>query len=174
MSDLKGAGFGLTLSNNTIGTTDTTGLVYNTAGRYNLHDSGQHNIVFHGKGGREVGRMDFGDGELKFEGNAAEASMVFIQWCRSRWSDLRDNDKREVLQQVVDDLMQEASGELYSEGEKIAILTCMQRVQARKKQHEAPQNVETYAQNLAKSMQATKEAVAVSVLGALAPEGKSL
>lgn len=162
--------------------TDTSNLVYRTDGRYDVNtlqitnnSNVPHNIVFHGKNGKEVGRFDFGDGELKFEGDASEAGKVFTEWCRNQWNDLRAKDKREVLQQVMDDLLQEASGELYSEEEKVAILTCMQRVQARKKEHDAPQERSgLYAQNLAKSMQATKEAVTNSVLSAIAPEGKSL
>ena len=163
--------------------TDTTGLVYKADGRYDIsgtstltisNSASPHNMVFHGKNGKEVGRMEFGDGEFTFEGDASEAAKVFTEWCRNQWSDLRAKDKREVLQQVMDDLMQEASGELYSEEEKVAILTCMQRVQARKKEHDAPQIAEKYSQNLAASMRATKEAVAGSLLNALAPEGKSL
>lgn len=164
--------------------TGTSSLVYNTAGRYDLnaqsrlaiHNSGDinHNIIFHGPGGKEVGRFDFNDGDLKFEGDANEAAKVFTEWARKSWDDLRRKDKTDVLQQVIDDMMHEASGELYSEDEKVAILTCMQLAQKRKKEHEAPQVSEQYSVNLAKSMQATKEAVASSVLNALAPEGKSL
>lgn len=160
-----------------VSATDTTGLVYNTSDRYNIQVATgmpNHNIVFHGPRGKEVGRFDFNDGDCKFEGDASESAKVFAEWCRNQWNDLRAKDKREVLQQVMDDLMQEASGELYSEEEKVAILTCMQRVQARKKEHEAPQTADVYAQNLAASMRATKEAVAGSILNALAPEGKSL
>lgn len=174
--------------------TDTSNIIYNTLGqeRFRLSSNGlgigvtnpavqisnnsniNHCVIFHGPNGKEVGRMDFNDGELKFEGDASEAAKVFTEWCRKNWGDLRAKDKHEVLQQVLDDLMQEASGELYSEEEKIAILTCMQRVQERKRQHEAPQMESGYAQNLAKSMMATKEAVTQSVWSALAPEGKSL
>lgn len=161
--------------------TDTSALVYNTAGRYDMgraviRTDGDinHNIIFHGPGGKEVGRMDFNSGELVFEGDASEAAKVFIEWCRRTWSDTRDKDKAEVLQQAIDDMMHEASGELYSEEEKVAILTCMQIAQKRKKEHDAPQRAEQYSANLAKSMRATKEAVAQNVLSALAPEGKSL
>ena len=168
--------------------TDTSGLVYNTAGRYDINTQSRlaisnstapnHNIIFHGPGGKEVGRMDFNDGDFKFEGDASEAAKVFVEWVRNKWNDLRDKDKAEVLQQAIDDMMHEASGELYSEEEKVAILTCMQIAQKIKRKHEGgSQPVEAdrgYAQNLAKSMVATKEAVASSVLNALAPEGKSL
>ena len=172
--------------------TDTSTLTYTSAGqeRFRLDSNGNlgigggqlqiasnaaaHNMVFHGKNGKEVGRMEFGDGELKFEGDASEAAKVFTEWCRNQWNDLRAKDKREVLQQVMDDLMQEASGELYSEEEKVAILTCMQRVQARKKEHDAPQISEQFLRNVAKSIDATKGAVTQSVWNALAPEGKSL
>lgn len=159
-----------------VGTTyDTNTLTYNTANRYQISDtSAPHNIVFHGKGGKEVGRFDFSEGDFKFEGDASEAAKVFTEWCRNRWNDLRAKDKAEVLQQTIDDMLHEASGELYSEDEKVAILTCMQIVQKRKKEYEAPQVAEQYSVNLAKSMQATKEAVAQSVFSAIAPEGKSL
>lgn len=174
--------------------TDTSSIIYNTTGqeRFRLSSNGlgiggsnstlqisnnsniNHCVIFHGPKGKEVGRFDFNGGDFKFEGDASEAAKVFTEWCRKNWNDLRAKDKHEVLQQVLDDLMQEASGELYSEEEKVAILTCMQRVQERKRQHEAPQMESGYAQNLAKSMMATKEAVTNSVLNALAPEGKSL
>ena len=132
-----------------------------------------HNIVFHGPGGKEVGRFDFNDGDFKFDGDASESAKVFTEWCRRTWNDLRDKDRVEVLQQAIDDMMHEASGELYSEEEKVAILTCMQITQKIKRMHEGSQPVDTsYEQNLAKSMVATKEAMACNVLSALAPEGK--
>jgi hypothetical protein len=160
-------------------------LVYNTAGRYDINTMSQlaisetvapHNIVFHGKHGKEVGRFDFSDGDFKFEGDGNEAAKVFVEWARKNWSDLRDKDKAEVLQQVIDDMLHEASGELYSEEEKVAILTCMQIAQKIKRKHEGGSQpvAEKYSVNLVKSMQATKEAVAQSVLSAIAPEGKSL
>ena len=163
--------------------TDTSSMIYKAEGRYDMNtmstltisnSASPHNMVFHGKNGKEVGRMEFGDGEFTFEGDASEAAKVFTEWCRNQWNDLRAKDKREVLQQVMDDLMQEASGELYSEEEKVAILTCMQRVQARKKEHDAPQISEQFVRNVAKSMRETKESIAGSLLSALAPEGKSL
>ena len=159
-----------------VGTTyDANTLTYNTAGRYQISETvAPHNIVFHGKHGKEVGRFDFSDGDFKFDGDASEAAKVFIEWARRNWNDLRDKDRVEVLQQVIDDMLHEASGELYSEDEKVAILTCMQIVQKRKKEHEGGQVAEQYSVNLAKSMTLTKEAVAQSVLSAIAPEGKSL
>lgn len=162
-----------------VGTTyDANTLTYNTAGRYQISNNSaiNHNIVFHAPGGKEVGRMDFNSGELVFEGDANEAAKVFTEWARRHWSDLRDKDRVEVLQQTIDDMMHEASGELYSEEEKVAILTCMQIAQKIKRKHEGgSQPIDTaYEQNLAKSMVATKEAAILNVMGALAPEGKSL
>lgn len=164
--------------------TDTSGLVYNSSDRYDINTMSRlairsdgninHNIIFHGPSGKEVGRFDFNEGTMKFDGDANEAAKVFTEWARNHWNDLRAKDKAEVLQQVIDDMMHEASGELYSEDEKVAILTCMQIAQKRKKEHDAPQRAEQYSANLAKSMRATKEAVAQNVLSALAPEGKSL
>lgn len=165
-------------TSNLVGTTyDANPLTYNTANRYQIaNTTAQHNIVFHGPGGKEVGRFDFSEGTVKFEGDANEAAKVFTEWCRHTWGDLRDKDRIEVLQQAIDGMMHEASGELYSEEEKVAILTCMQIAQKIKRKHEGgSQPIDTaYEQNLAKSMQATKEAVAHSVFNAIAPEGKSL
>ena len=96
------------------------------------------NIVFHGPNGKEVGRMDFNSGELVFEGNAHVSAEVFMEWCRKMWNAARDKDKHEVLQDAVDALIEESSGELYSEEEKVAMLTCIQRVQEiRRKYDEA-------------------------------------
>lgn len=165
-------------TSNLVGTTyDANTLTYNTAGRYQISETvAPHNIVFHGKSGKEVGRFDFSDGDFKFEGDASEAAKVFVEWARRNWGDLRDKDRVEVLQQAIDDMMHEASGELYSEEEKVAILTCMQIAQKIKRKHEGGSQpvAEQYSVNLAKSMQATKEAVAQSVFSAIAPEGKSL
>ena len=77
--------------------TDTSSLIYNTSGqeRYRLDSNGNlgiggvnaavqisnqtpnHNIVFHGKGGKEAGRFDFNDGNCTFEGDASESAKVF-------------------------------------------------------------------------------------------------
>ena len=99
-----------------------------------------HNIVFHGPEGKEVGRMDFNSGELVFEGNAHTSAEVFMEWCRKMWNGLRDKDKHEVLQDAVDALIEESSGELYSEEEKVAMLTCIQRVQEIRRRYDAIQS----------------------------------
>lgn len=155
-------------------TYDANTLTYNTANRYQFSNTSavNHNIIFHGPSGKEVGRFDFNEGTMKFDGDANEAAKVFTEWARNHWSDLRDKDKAEVLDAVIHDIIAESSGELYSEEEKIAMLTCLQLVQKRKKEHSASQVAEQYSANLAKSMQATKEATITRVLSALAPEGK--
>ena len=132
-----------------------------------------HNIVFHGPGGKEVGRFDFNDGDFKFEGDASESAKVFTEWCRRTWNDLRDKDRVEVLQQAIDDMMHEASGELYSEEEKVAILTCMQIAQKIKRKHEGgSQLIDTaYGQNLAKQAPLTPYGVQAQALSAIMPEG---
>lgn len=164
-----------------VGTTyDTNTLTYNTANRYQIaNTTAPHNIVFHGPGGREVGRFDFSDGDFKFEGDASESAKVFTEWCRNRWNDLRAKDKTEVLQQVIDDMLHEASGELYSEDEKVAILTCMQIAQKRK--DELGQGIgltvgsndvnPLYAQNLAKQTPLTPAGVQAQAMAAILPEG---
>lgn len=69
------------------------------------------------------------------------------------------------LQLVVADLMEEASGELYSEEEKVAILACVDRVKKRIDERIGfTTRGEQYTAALAKSMQETKEAVMASVL----------
>lgn len=152
-------------------TTNPNTLTCNTTGCYQISDaSAPHNIVFHGKGGKEVGRFDFSEGDFKFEGDASEAAKVFVEWARNRWNDLRAKDKAEVLQQVIDDMLHEASGELYSEEEKVAILTCMQIAQKRKKEYEAPQ----YPEGREIRAQVPERAVTYDMLKALASEGKSL
>jgi hypothetical protein len=163
--------------------TDTSGLVYNTGGRYDINTQSRlairsdgninHNIIFHGPSGKEVGRFDFNKGTLEFDGDASESAKVFIEWCRRTWSDTRDKDKAEVLQQAIDDMMHEASGELYSEEEKVAILTCMQITQKIKRMHDGgSQPVEVsrvYAQSPLPPVSAQAQAMT-----AIAPEGKSL
>ena len=166
-----------TFTYNGASVTDTSALVYNTANHYQIaNTTAQHNIVFHGPGGKEVGRFDFNEGTVKFEGDANEAAKVFTEWARKNWDDLRSKDKAEALDEVIHDIIAESSGELYSEEEKVAMLTCLQLAQKRKDQLSPVQKSEDrgYAQNIAKSMVATKEAAILNVMGALAPEGKSL
>jgi hypothetical protein len=133
-----------------------------------------HNIVFHGPNGKEVGRFDFNGEELKFDGQADVSAQVFIEWARKSFAERTMADKRAVLKEVVDALLHESTGELYEDAEKLAILTCLQRVQEIQQSVEPPQvDKHYYGNSLAKSMAATKEAVAGSILSALAPEGKS-
>lgn len=163
-------------------------LVYNTTGRYDPNtftyngstvsdnitisntSAVNHVVVFHGPNGKEVGRMDFNGEQLEFEGNASEAAKVFTEWCRRTWSDLRDKDRVEVLDAVIHDIIAESSGELYSEEEKVAMLTCLQIVQGQKNTYVAPQ----VAQNIAKQAPLTPAGVQAQAMAALAPEGKSL
>ena len=63
-----------------------------------------------------------------------------MEWCRKMWSAARDKDKHEVLQDAVDALIEESSGELYSEEEKVAMLTCIQRVQEIRRRYDAIQS----------------------------------
>ena len=133
-----------------------------------------HNIVFHGPNGKEVGRLDFNGEQVKFDGQADVSAEVFIEWVRKTFHTRVQADKGEVLKRVMDDLLHESTGELYDDAEKLAILTCIQRVREIQQSVEPPQEQTDYTVSLAKSMQATKEAVTQSVWNALAPEGKSL
>ena len=44
-----------------------------------------YNVAFH-DGSRNVGRLDFNDGVLKFEGNAEESAQVFIDFLAERFA----------------------------------------------------------------------------------------
>ena len=87
-----------------------------------------HNIVFHGPNGKEIGRFDFNGEELKFDGKADTSAQVFVEWARKQFNDRALADKRDVLKLVVDALVHESTGSLYEDAEKLAILTCIQRV----------------------------------------------
>ena len=133
-----------------------------------------HNIVFHGPNGKEVGRFDFNGEQMKFDGQADVSAGVFIEWARKTFHARVLEDKRAILKEVMDALLHESTGELYDDAEKLAILTCLQRVREIQESVEPPQvDRHYYGDSLAKSMAATKEAVAGSILSALAPEGKS-
>ena len=70
----------------------------------------------------------------------------------------------EELHRVVEDLTEEASSELYSEGEKVAILACIERVRDRINERSYAKLGEQYTAALAKSMQETKEAVMSTIM----------
>jgi hypothetical protein len=162
------------MSNNTwsqIGAVDpNTYLINNTANQtLNSVQIGaqkqNHNIVFHGPNGKEVGRFDFNGNELHFDGNADISAQVFIEWATRNWRDRLINEKLDVIKQVTDALLHESTGALYEDAEKLAILTCLQRVQEIRQSVEPKQMEMDYSANLAKSMAATKNAVATSIIG---------
>jgi hypothetical protein len=126
-----------------------------------------HNIIFHGPGGKEIGRFDFNGDELQFDGQADTSAQVFIEWARRAFNDRVLEDKRSILKEVMDALLHESTGALYEDAEKLAILTCLQRVREIQESVEPPQlaSASDYSANLAKSMAATKNAVATSILG---------
>ncbi len=132
-----------------------------------------HNIVFHGPNGKEVGRFDFNGEQMKFDGQADVSAGVFIEWARKSFHARVLEDKRAILKEVMDALLHESTGELYEDAEKLAILTCLQRVREIQESVEPVQLSTDYGNNLAKSMMETKNAVSASILSALAPEGKS-
>jgi hypothetical protein len=98
-----------------------------------------HNIIFHGPNGKEVGRLDFNGGEMKFDGQADVSAQVFIEWVRKQFHLRVLADKREILEDVMDALLHESTGALYEDAEKLAILTCLQRVQEIRQSVEPPQ-----------------------------------
>jgi hypothetical protein len=124
-----------------------------------------HNIVFHGPSGKEIGRFDFNGDEMKFDGQADTSAKVFVEWARRTFADRALEDKRSVLKEVMDALVHESTGALYEDAEKLAILTCIQRVQEIQRSVESAQAEMNYSANLAKSMAATKNAVATSIIG---------
>jgi hypothetical protein len=111
---------------------------------------------------------------LKFDGAADISAQVFIEWASRAFHERLTNEKLDVIKRVQDALLHESTGELYDDAEKLAILTCLQRVQEIRQSVEPPQEkTRDYSNNLAKSMVATKNAVAANILSALAPEGKT-
>ena len=165
------------MSNNTwsqIGAVDpNTYTINNTASQtlstiqMSNNSSLNHNIVFHGPSGKEIGRFDFSGEELKFDGSADISAQVFIEWASRTYRDRLINEKLDVIKQVMDALVHESTGALYEDAEKLAILTCIQRVQEIQRSVEPAQVEMDYSANLAKSMAATKNAVATSIIGSV-------
>jgi hypothetical protein len=113
-----------------------------------------HNIIFHGPNGKEVGRLDFNGGEMKFDGQADVSAQVFIEWVRKQFHLRVLADKREILEDVMDALLHESTGALYEDAEKLAILTCLQRVR------EIQESVEPIQKEMWGNAQVAKQAVA--------------
>ena len=113
-----------------------------------------HNVVFHGPDGKEIGRFDFNGEELKFDGKADTSAQVFVEWARKQFNDRALADKRDVLKLVVDALVHESTGSLYEDAEKLAILTCIQRVR------EIQMLVEPIQKEMWENAQVAKQAVA--------------
>ena len=102
---------------------------------------------------------------MKFDGSADISAQVFIEWASRTYRDRLINEKLDVIKQVMDALVHESTGALYEDAEKLAILTCIQRVQEIRQSVEPAQVEMDYSANLAKSMAATKNAVATSIIG---------
>ena len=113
-----------------------------------------HNIIFHGPNGKEVGRLDFNGGEMKFDGQADTSAQVFIEWVRKQFHLRVLADKREILEDVMDALLHESTGALYEDAEKLAILTCLQRVR------EIQESVEPIQKEMWSNAQVAKQSVA--------------
>lgn len=132
-----------------------------------------HNIVFHGPSGKEVGRFDFNGDEMKFDGQADVSAMIFVEWARKTFNDRVLADKRSVLREVMDALLHESTGALYEDAEKLAILTCIQRVR------EIQESVEPIQKEMWENAQVAKQAMApltpygiqAQALNAIMPEG---
>ena len=117
-----------------IGTVDPNTYIINNTANQTLNSvqigaqKQNHNILFHGPNGKEVGRFDFNGEEMKFDGQADVSAQVFIEWARKTFNERVLADKRDVLKEVMDALLHESTGALYEDAEKLAILTCLQRV----------------------------------------------
>ena len=116
-----------------------------------------YNVVFHGPNGKEIGRFDFSEGELKFDGAADTSAKVFIEWASRSYRDRLTDEKLHVIKQVQDALLHESTGALYEDAEKLAILTCLQRVQEIRQSVEPPQEKSYYGDSLAKAMASTQQ-----------------
>jgi hypothetical protein len=110
----------------------------------------KHNnsVVFHGPNGKEVGRFDFSGEELKFDGSADISAQVFIEWASRTYRERLINEKLDVIKQVQDALLHESTGALYEDAEKLAILTCLQRVQEIRHSVEPPQEKSYYGDSI--------------------------
>jgi hypothetical protein len=126
-----------------------------------------HSVIFHGPNGKEVGRFDFNGDELRFDGSADISAQVFIEWASRAFRERLINEKLDVFKKVQDALLHESTGALYEDAEKLAILTCLQRVQEIRQSVEPPQEKTDYTTSMAKSMAATKNAVATSIIGSV-------
>jgi len=152
------------MSNNTwsqIGAVDPNTYLINNTSNQTLNavqltnnSATNHNIVFHGPNGKEVGRFDFNGNELHFDGNADISAQVFIEWATRNWRDRLINEKLDVIKQVTDALLHESTGALYEDAEKLAILTCLQRVQ------EIRQSVEPIQKEMWENAQVARQAIA--------------
>jgi len=116
-----------------------------------------YNVVFHGPNGKEVGRFDFSGSELRFDGSADISAQVFIEWASRAYRERLIDEKLDVIKQVTDALLHESTGALYEDTEKLAILTCLQRVQEIRQSVEPPQEKSYYGDSIAKSMTATQQ-----------------
>jgi len=61
-----------------------------------------YDITFHYEG-RQIGRLDFNDGVLKFEGNAEESAQVFIDFLAERFAG-RLQEERERCAKICEQL----------------------------------------------------------------------
>ena len=158
MSVIKGTTIGINpaYDANTYTMTNTASQKLNSIQMSN-NSAMSHNIVFHGPNGKEVGRFDFSGEELRFDGSADISAQVFIEWVSRAFRERLIDEKLYVITQVQDALLHESTGALYEDAEKLAILTCLQRVQEIRQSVEPPQEKSSYADNIAKSMAGTQQ-----------------
>jgi len=120
-----------------------------------------------------VGRFDFNGEQMKFDGQADVSAGVFIEWARKTFHARVLEDKRAILKEVMDALLHESTGELYEDAEKLAILTCLQRVR------EIQESVEPIGKAMWENAQVAKQTMApltpygvqAQALSAVMPEG---
>ena len=62
----------------------------------------RYEVAFH-DGSRNVGRLDFNDGVLKFEGNAEESAQIFIDFLSERFAS-RLQEERERCAKICEQL----------------------------------------------------------------------
>lgn len=55
-----------------------------------------YNICFH-KDGKEIGKLDFNSGTLRFEGNADESAVRFIEYLSAQWSTRLHREQAEAM-----------------------------------------------------------------------------
>jgi len=66
-----------------------------------IHDTSPYTMIFHHDNGEEVGKLDWNDGTMKFEGKAEESAQHLFKficdWCNTRATPLKQAGDVELM-----------------------------------------------------------------------------